>query len=511
MPVQRDPETSHRFARVVITTLSGAAGQTWGGVVMLDSNEGSWPLYPPENPFLSDASRTFLNARREKPESSSGGTFRGHLLTASDRAQLEQFHFLEVLQNCRGPLAFAAAGSDPADPNKELYPNEWVLRCLVEAGRSTGRNESRLLDRWRRTARQTSRTPPRLAKSEHVHLHEVWATRHDPDPPFDEYFFNFIALTGPDELPCAEAWSAGQLDDAWNRPASFALEQIFGSQPSHDDHHPLTRGESWVVGRLVHRWLHVALGATREPRRITGDDWTRALTHGLTRARSETEDSLRARLASSGQHRPADGVSPRELPLWWEGVLRKAVWGTRRCLETLAETATRQGDVPVWLGMNQPFQAELATAAGPLRLRAQCDVVLLDRPELAGAVCQLIDIRTGATPANAASSASRLAQGQGLHSVATLLLAVATGADADQTRAGSIHPDASDVSLAASEVAPLAKPALERLARQQRSLVFGQRGLLVDAHNPGQTETLPLATSPVEPAVLAAKARITSL
>ena len=58
------------------------------------------------------------------------------------------------------------------------------------------------------------------------------------------------------------------------------------------------------------------------------------------------------------------------------------VWATRRCLETLAETAARQGDIPVWLCMNQAFQAELGTASGPLRLRAQCDVVLLDRPEV---------------------------------------------------------------------------------------------------------------------------------
>ena len=510
VPVRRDPAASHRFARVVVTTLAGAAGQTWGGVVLLESNEGAWPLYPPENPFLGDASRTFLNTRRTEADVPSSEAVRGHLLTSSDRAQLEHFHFLEILRNCRGPLAFAASSSDPADPNKELHPNEWVLRCLVEACRTTARDGERLLDRWRRTIRQTRRTGARLAKSDRVHLQEIWEGRHDPARPFDEYFFNFIALTGPDELPWAEAWSAGQLDSAWNRPASFALEQIFGSQPWHDDHHSLVRGESWVVGRLVHRWLHVALDATREPRRLTADDWARALTQGLTRARSETEDGLRARLAPP-DHQPPSAALLASLPLWWESVLRKAVWATRRCLETLAETAAAQGDVPVWLGMNQSLQAELATASGPLRLRAQCDVVLRDRPELAGAVCQLIDIRTGATPAGVASSASQLAQGKGLHAVATLLLAVATGAEPDQSRAGSIHPDSKDLSLAASDVTQLAKPALERLARQQRSLVFGQKGVLVDAHSHGQAETLPLATSPVEPAVLAAKASITNL
>ena len=59
VPARRDPEASHRFARVVVTTLEGAAGQTWGGAVLLDSNEGAWPLYPPENPFLGDVARKF--------------------------------------------------------------------------------------------------------------------------------------------------------------------------------------------------------------------------------------------------------------------------------------------------------------------------------------------------------------------------------------------------------------------------------------------------------------------
>ncbi len=509
VPPRRDPDASHRFARVVVTTLAGAAGQAWGGVVLLDSNEGAWPLYPPENPFLSDASRSFLNARRPDADPTEPGAFRGHLLTASDRAQLENFHFLEVLQNCHGPLAFAAACRDPVDPNKEFYPNEWVLRCMVEAGRASG-NEEKLLDRWRRTIRQANPVSPALGKSEGTHLHEVWTRRRDPGTPFDEYFFNFIALTGPDELPWSEAWSAGELDAASNRPATFALGQIFSAQPWRDDDRNLTRGEGWMVGRLVHRWLHTALNASKEPRRLTAADWNRALTQGLTRARSETESGLRTRLLPADPSAPHN-TAPKPLPLWWQGVLRKAAWATRRCLESLAETAARQPDTPVWLSMNQNFRAELGTSAGPLRLRAQCDVVLLDRPEFAGAACQLIDIRTGAAPSTSAPSASQLEQGKGLHAAATLLLALATGADTKSSRAGVVHPDTSNLALSGTDLASLIQPTLERLARQQRNLVFGQKGSLVNAHDPGQTEELPLATTPVEPTVLAAKTRITAL
>ena len=506
---RRDPEASHRYARVVVTTLAGAAGQTWGGAVLLDSNEGAWPLYPPENPFLNDGSRNFLNARRAEKDPAEPGAFRGHLLTAADRAQLEHFHFLEVLQNCRGPLAFAAASRDPADPNKEFYPNEWVLRCMVESGRTIG-NEGKLLDRWRRTIRRVQRASSPLARKEGDHVRHVWTRRRDPRTPFDEYFFNFSALTGPDELPWAEAWSAGELDAAWNRPATFALGQIFAAEPWRDHDSSLTRGEGWMVGRLVHRWLHVALDASREPRRLTHEDWTRALTHGLTRARSETESSLRARFAAVVSPQTV-GAPPHALPLWWQSVLRKAVWATRRCLETLAETASLQPDIPLWLSMNQKLQAELGTDAGPLRLRAQCDVVLMDRPELDGAVCQLIDIRTGAVPAGSKPSATQLEQGRGLNTATALLLAVASGAEPGGSRAGIVHPDSSNFSICDADVGPLVQPALARLARQQRTLVFGQKGAVVNAHDVGQTEELPLATTPVEPAVLAAKAQITTL
>ncbi len=506
--VRRDPDANHRFARVVVTTLEGAAGQTWGGAVLLDSNEGAWPLYPPENPFLGDLARHFLNARRVEALADEPGAFRGHLLTASDRAQLEHFHLLELLQNCRGPLAFAAASRDPSDPNKEYYPNEWVLRCLVESGQATG-GEGHLLDRWRRTVRRTRRPLPPLGKSDGAHLHAVWTGRRDPATPFDEYLFNFVTLTGPDELPWAEAWSARELDAASNRPATFALAQIFGAKSWHDDDRSLTRGEGWTVGRLVHRWLHVALEATKEPRRLTAADWTRALTDGLRRARAETESGLRSRLAVAVP--PVTGATALPaLPLWWQGVLRKTSWATRRCLETLAETAARQPGNPLWLCMNQTFQSELATGSGPLRLRAQSDVVLLDRPEFEGAACQLIDIRTGSVSVVSPPSAKDFERGQGLPMVATLLLALAIGAKQESSHAGVVHPEASDVSLAAEDLESLVQPALERLARQQRTLVFGQKGNVTTSHDPGQNEELPLATTPVEPAILGAKEQITA-
>ena len=331
VPPRRAAEGTNRFARVVVTSLEGAMGQTWGGALFLDSNEGAWPVYPGENPFLDDATRARLNTRRlAQAEETGRPPDRGYLLTAADRAQLEHFRFLEILENCTGPLAFAGVAHDPCEPSKELYANEWALRCLVESGQILEEGE-KLLDRWRQAVRRTHRAAVPLAAREADHLRRVFARRRDPGTAFDAYFFNFSALTAPDELPFAEAWSSRDLETAWNRPATFALQQIFGAQPWRDEGSSLNRRENWAVGRLVHGWMRVALGASQEPRRMTADDWRRALSDGLARARSNSETLLRRTLAAD------------EIPLWWRGTFGRAEWAARRCLESLAETAQLPG------------------------------------------------------------------------------------------------------------------------------------------------------------------------
>ena len=158
-----------------------------------------------------------------------------------------------------------------------------------------------------------------------------------------------------------------------------------------------------------------------------------------------------------------------------------------------------------WLVLDREFEAELPTPAGRLRLRAHCDVLLLDRPELSGAACQIIDIRTGAVPTGP-PSAAQLQDGRGLGEAALLFLAMEEGASTAGTRASVVHPDAALVDTLGAEAADGLRPALEVLAARQRSLCFGQRGAIVESgHGPRDAENLPLATTPVDPLVLEAK------
>ncbi len=507
VPPRRAAEGMNRFARVVVTSLEGAMGQTWGGALFLDSNEGAWPIYPGENPFLDDAARARLNARRAALAEEAGrAPARGYLLTAADHAQLEHFRFLEILENCTGPLAFAGVARDPGEPSKELYANEWALRCLVESGQAPGEGE-KLLDRWREAVRRTHHVTAPLAAKDASHLREVFARRRDPEAAFDAYFFNFSALTSPDELPWTDAWSGRDLETAWNRPATFALQQIFGAEPWRDQGESLSRRENWVVGRLVHQWLRVALNATQEPRRMMAEDWQRALTVGLARARAGSETALR--------RSPVGGAEPdavTELPFWWRSTLSRAEWAARRCLETLAETAQTPGPdgLPAarWLCLERTFRVDLKTANGPLKLRARCDAILLDGPDFAGAGGQLIDIRTGAASAVGAPTAAQLEGGRGLGLGALLRMGIAEGLQAETTQAGVIHPDGANVAQWTVENALALEPAIEQLAAQQRSLVFGQKSALSGGHSRDDSEELPLATTPVSSAVLAAKAAL---
>ncbi len=94
--------------------------------------------------------------------------------------------------------------------------------------------------------------------------------RRRPELPFDENFLNFTLLTAPDELPWSEAWSARDLDAVWNRPATFALSQVFGVEPwrGSSGGSPV-RKEDATVGRLVHQWVQRALNVSKEPRALT--------------------------------------------------------------------------------------------------------------------------------------------------------------------------------------------------------------------------------------------------
>lgn len=492
---RRAPEGTNRFARVSVTTLQDASGQIWGGAVFLDSHEGAWPLYPGENPFLDDRARRALNNRRTVDQVAGSPPECGHLLTSADRAQLEQTQLCELLENCDGPLVFAGPAHDPAEPNKELYPNEWALRCMVESARGTPR-EGQLLNRWRHAVRAVAAAPGSLPSREAGRLRLVHARRRDPQAPFDEFGFNYQGLRTADELPLDAAWSSRDLDDLAESPATFALAHVFGAEPWRHGARRLARKEDWAVGRLVHRWVKAALGAPREPRRFRAADWENARGTSLAQAVARSRAGLLGRL------------DRETLPLWWEGVLRKAEWAALRCVDSLAEAAAARGPGEQWIIVDRHFSARLPTAGGPLRLQALCDVTLLDRRGFSAAVCHVLDLRTGAQAPGKTISDAQVEGGAGLGLAALVLLAREEGAAEETLKVGVIHPEAAHLSMLGAGAIKAFETQLALVAARQRSLIFGQ-GPGGGAQDFQRGEDLPMASVPIEAAVLDAKAERT--
>ncbi len=500
---RRPPQTAQRFARIVVTTLEGAAGQVWDGVLFLDAIESVWPVFPAETPLLDDPLRKRLNARRSEPGTSQPDQSRGYLLTSADRAQLDHFRFLEILENCRGPLAFAGAAHDPAALNQELYPNEWVLRCLVES--APAGNQTTPLERWRAARRSVVPSWPALPKTEAAHLRTVFERRRDPSAPFDEALLDFSALTAPDELPWIEPWSARDLEAAWHRPGSLALKQVFGVEASEAGE--FRRGPKAVIGRLVHQWVRTVLGGSRHPRRFEAGDWQRALTAGLDDAMRETGKTLRATLG----RRTGAGAVEAEAALspWWQGTLAKAGWAARNCLRSVAEIAAAH-PFP-WLVVDAKLPATIRTPAGPLRARSACDVLLLDQATLTGAGCQMIDVRSGNSTKAEALTTAKIEQGEGVPLAAMVLAALAQGADPAKTRAGVIEPQTVSPLLVTGAMRARLEANFAPLAERQASQRFGQHELAFGpGHGRVRGESMPLATTAIDATVLEKKATLST-
>ncbi len=432
------------LAPVVVTTFADAAQQTWERLIFLDSNEHVWPA-----PIGETAAAP---------------------LTRHDLRALEEARFLDLLEHCRGPIAFAAALIEEMDPGGAAQPNDWVLRALLETAPGAFPP-----DLWAASARACPQdAPPALDEAERAYIEQVHASRRNGTMPFDRYLFNFNETRlepGP--------WSATDLDAAFNTPATFALRVLFGAKARE----PFARSEAAAVGNRAHRWLRQILGSSGHlaaPAPATGDG--AKLARELAAARRELAEWY--------------GAEDLAMPIWWETCLRKTEWAARRCLREARGCMDSR-----YCAVEQPLAVTVRTPAGSLPLKGRIDVLISERPEIAGAHVRMFDFKTGrgSTPTLAS-----LARGQGAQFAAYYLMARDAGAA--EAVIGIIKPEerARDVFGAADEEALRARFSL--LAELRRTLRFGRRGPLVSAH--GVCETLPMATVPIDPAILEQKAAL---
>jgi PD-(D/E)XK nuclease superfamily len=462
-----------RHARVVITTLREAATQTWNHVIMVDANEGVWPLAPTANRLLPEELREALNARR------------GHrcpLLTSLDKMRLEESLFLSLLENCAAEFQFASSCHKADSPNLEAHPNEWVLRCLVEA-QPAGDAPPDPTGAW--TARTASVVLPggTLPSSEWQHLHDVHAGRRDPAKPFDEYFHNYQSFgTRPQPPPL----SARDVEKLEHTPAQLALKLVFEAENRRGATN-FARNDRTTIGRLVHRWIELAL---RRPERtnFTSSVLQEILDTGLVDVRAAHERSLRREFGLAGD---------QALPGWWLSVLEQSERLARRCLEMLCRSALADGTFTMETERKQT-ESIATPAGGKLHLTGRFDLLLRDARRV-----QILDFKSGKN-ASKIAAAKMLANGSDLQFVAYLWLAMAM--DSASAQVGLVTPDVLRADLLGGADADSFRPLLEKYAAMQSNGSFGQ-----SAGVAGRFETceeLPMATVPVPVRTLAKKAAL---
>lgn len=438
-----------RYARVVLTTFTGAANQPWDRVLLLDAQEGKWPLLPDENPFLGDAARKRWNGREL--------TNRPPLLTSMDRFALEQSRLLNVISHARDGIMLSATAT--AADGSETHPNECVMRLLALRGDP--------LKEWRAAVFAANRTREKIAPF--AALAEIHRKRRDPHLPFDEHLFHLGPLAA--EVP---PWPAARLDQARVTPATFAMQQVLGIESQGG----FRRSEALAIGQLAHRWLGRALqaetGWIRFPERPEVD----------RRLQQQVNESV---TKIAGWFR-AENL---ELPLWWRSLFQKAQWLARRCLE-------RVQDDGAWLSTEHALEQTVATAAGPLHLKGRFDLVLSDRDNLVAAALRIFDFKTGKTPEPRLAKAE---QGNGLQFVAYRLMARDAGAN--DVEVGMIRQDAIFDALFAENSEDDLRAVLEFAARMQGSGCFGQLGAWRAER--AARETLPIAATPIDEDVLKQK------
>ena len=467
-----------RYAKIVLTTLAEAAGQIWQAVIVADANDEIWPRTKPENPFLPDAVRAALNAKR--------APHYPPLLLHAERAALEDVQFLTLLENCNGALAFAASGAVAAKPERTAHPNEWLLRCLIETTPDAGKA-------WRTAIRQTTRVEPDLDSPAQRHLIAVHESRKNENHRFDEYFLAFGAL--PESGEKLKSFAARGLESLTRSPAQFAYEVIFDCFSQRESIDAFRREQKKIIGTLAHRWMQTLLRLDKsEFRPLDLAILQRAVDSDLAELRKVNERELATAFPELGERAPG---------AWWESVLAQAERAVRRWLRALLVWPESK---EAWSAVAEHDLAGIVHSQSrefSLSVNGRADLCLAGK-----SASSILDFKSGDRHEPIKRSDVGV-DGNHIPLVAYLWLAQANSLPHPRvglvTAGGPVQDD-----LANESDGLRFDDLLCRFGRQQRDLIFGQRGPVV-AGEDGQFESLPMATVPIAISILEGKARATGL
>jgi hypothetical protein len=440
------PESHHRYSKVCVATASKAHGTSWDCIILADSVADGWPLVPAPNPVLSDEIKVQLRQQKFL------------ILTASEQRAVQEERYLQLAYSAKMNLVLARHEQD--EKGIELVPNNLSTFSVEFLGAPIARVRTE-------SVRIQDELTARFAK--------ICENRSDPDRPFDDYFLNFKGLNIP-----ARAWHPSELEAVFKTPATFAFRLMFDCGREFD--RGFVRSASMTIGRLAHRLLQRGFAGSGQFLALDPSaKWSREQAcMQISHAMEIAIDRLRKELIPQGRD------------LWWETMLSKAFMFATQMLEQVSERF-EEGH---WHHSEATLTGALLTASGYLKLEGRIDLILSDRENLESEAPVICDFKTSRRVQrfNAES-------GENLQFLGYRILAEVNGARGTEFLV--VKPDSlKSLDLPRSEELT---GLTELLARLQTQRKFGRR----PPEKWESTEKLPIATLPIDAAVLERKLELT--
>jgi len=442
------PDSSHRYAPVVVSTPEQLHATSWDSVILTDGVADRWMKLASGDSLLG---QEFRRSARQQ----------GFLLVSlQEESLLREDSILQLLLHARRSAAICFYGKE--ESGEEIDANRIVT----------------FLERTLRGEVESFAAPPIDAANDFADLRQIRSVRCDPERGFDEYLLNFSSL-GLNPM----AWSASRLQAAIAAPGSFGFQVLLGLERSWDL--GFKRDERKTLGIVVHRLLAYLL---RNP---FGD----LFRNGLSDLRESP--FLRESRGLNGHRYIRKLIRELDFPqdeLWWSSILDKAIFFVENMLR----------EIGPWLekfpyGAAEHSTGELTVSEPPIALKGRFDLLLADANIVPDSGIAIIDFKTAGSPRQIKADT-----GEGFQFVAYGLLAETMGAGScDQI---AVLPTGS------KDLGRLKQPEeierkLAELASMQRRTCFGHAPLLRGEF--GVRESLPIATLAIPAWILRRKRALT--
>jgi hypothetical protein len=501
----REEVGDHPYARVQLLTVPQAHGQEWSHLIFAGWNEGSWPPRETGEFARQDEIDAFNRSIQKLNRRASRQGYQGEGHTAirenhtlylgpAQQRQIALRQFETLVESATQQITFSASLVQEDAPERLWNPSELFTRYYQEANKTPlsrkAMNQVHARTRsWLDHARdQKGSDPSALQKVESTRI--AYDARRNPNVPSGEYDFAFRS-----KPPVVRTLSVTEFEQLIATPALVWLKKYLGIKAADQS------GNVWnsSTGKWVHDWLAVI--ATE-----TGKTFTRRPDSAETERRvCAAAEAKRAEIRRLCQ------VAGKQLPDWWTGGWRNAVFLAR----ALAEKVGTVTEWP-WMATEWTIDDELTaklTAKTALWLRGRIDLLLAHKAPNEGSLraddLWIVDYKTGAKKALATAKQDaegrrpalrkKLLDGSALQLGLYALIASALGARRIEVSLLSPIIRQLEPQISGEEFSSEADIFAE-LARMQQTGIFGMHGPLRSAYR--FTDDYPLATLAIDPDIL---------